>query len=246
LFEGVPYLKEIPFTGDAVYNRLLSLSIPLAIGGVVAFLIAKELGLSIFNKPQSLWVLIPAIIIALDNFPWLAYFSGKMQLIHAKPLHFTLFGMYCLLVGFFEEVLFRGVFFSVLAGIFERSHKGFLYTYLISSLAFGLIHLLNVFTSGGAAILQAGYSILTGGLFGFVLIKTKNVLFPALIHGIYNFCGLVFTKELGLGLGSVIDLPSGIMMAVISLIIGVFVLYKVWKYPENERIELYKRLNVKE
>ncbi len=244
LFECLPGLKELPITKDEAYNRLISRSIPLLLGGLVAYLISVECGIKLFQRPQKLWVLIPAAVIALDNFPWLAYFAGKIQLIHTQPLHFVLFGLYCLLVGFFEEVLFRGVFFALLAGIFERTRKGLLLTYLISSLAFGAIHLLNVFQSGAAALLQAGYSILTGGLFGFVWIKTKNILFPALIHAVYNFCGLLYTAEMGLGLGSVIDLPTGIMMAVISVIGGVLVLYSVWKYPEEERAELYERLTV--
>ncbi len=245
LFEFVPGLKEIPFTSDKAYNRLTSLSIPLAVGAIAVILIASEFGLRLFAKPEYLWVLIPAFIIAIDNFPWLAFAAGKMELIYTQPLHFILFGIYCLLVGFFEEILFRGIFFAVLASLFESSKKGLIWTYLISSVAFGAIHLLNVFQSGGAAVLQAGYSILTGGLFGFVFIKTKNVVFPAIIHAVYNFCGLLFTSHIGLGLGSVIDLPTGIMMAVISVCIGGFVLLCVLKYPNSEREELYKRLGIK-
>ena len=79
----------------------------------------------------------------------------------------------------------------------------------------------------------------------FVFIKTKNVAFPAVIHALYNFCGLLFTSHIGLGAGSVIDVPTGIMMAIISVCIGIFVLYSVWKYPDSERIELYRRLGVK-
>jgi membrane protease YdiL (CAAX protease family) len=180
LFEFVPELKEIPFTADKAYNRLISLSIPLFFGVIAVIMIGSECGIQLFKKPERLWVLLPALIIALDNFPWLAFAAGKMELIYTEPMHFVLFGTYCLLVGFFEEILFRGIFFSVLASLFERTKKGLILTYLISSVAFGAIHLLNVFQSGGAAILQAGYSILTGGLFGFVLIKTKNILFPAL------------------------------------------------------------------
>ncbi len=245
-FELIPICKQVVFTDDAVYNRLICLLIPLIAGGTAVYLIAGECGLKLFQKPQYLWVLLPAMVIALDNLPWLAYFAGKMELVHTTVWHFVLFALYCLAVGFFEEVLFRGVFFSLLAGIFEQTHKGFLYTYVLSSVAFGAVHLLNVFSSGAGAVLQAGYSMLTGGLFAFLMIKTKNVLFPALIHAVYNFCGLLFTKEVGLGLGSIIDVPTGIMMAVVSVIVGVFVLYKVWKYPENERIELYNRLSVED
>ena len=245
-FELIPICKQIAFTSDAVYNRFLCLLLPQLAGCIAIYLIATECGLKLFQKPQYLWVMLPAMIIALDNFPWLAYFAGKMELVHTSVWHIVLFALYCLAVGFFEEVLFRGVFFSFLAGIFERTHKGFLYTYVLSSVVFGAIHLLNIFSGGVGAVLQAGYSMLTGGLFAFVMIKTKNILFPALIHAIYNFCGLLFTKEIGLGLGSVLDLPTGIMMAVISVVVGAFVLYKVWKYPENERIELYSRLGVQD
>ena len=245
LFELVPILKEIPFTNDKAYNRLISLSIPLIMGVIAVILIAGECGVRLFGRPEWLWVLIPALIIAIDNFPWLAYAAGKMELIYTQPLHFVVFGAYCLLVGFFEEILFRGIFFFVLASVFEHTKKGIIWTYLLSSVAFGAIHILNVFQSGGAAVLQAGYSILTGGLFGFVLMKTKNVVFPAIIHAVYNFCGLLFTSHIGLGTGSIIDLPTGIMMAIISVCIGVFVLYSVWKYPDSEREELYKRLGVK-
>lgn len=245
VFEFVPGLKEIAFTADKAYNRLISLSIPLFLGVIAVILIASELGVRLFEKPERLWVLIPAMIIAVDNFPWLAFAAGKMELVYTQPFHFIVFGAYCLLVGFFEEILFRGIFFSVLASLFERTKKGFVWTYLISSVAFGAIHLLNVFQSGGAAILQAGYSILTGGLFGFVLIKTKNIIFPAITHAVYNFCGLLFTSHVGLGLGSIIDLPTGIMMTVISVCIGVFVLFSLKNYSNTEQEELYKRLGVK-
>ena len=244
-FEFVPQLKQLPFTSDVAYNRLLSLIIPLLAGVLAVYMIAAEFGLKLFKKPQHLWVLLPGMVIALDNFPWLAFTQGKMQLIHTNSWHFGLFFAYCILVGVFEEILFRGIFFAVLAEVFGRMRKFFFLVYLLSSVAFGAIHLLNVFTAGPAAFLQAGYSILTGGLVAFIFITTKTILFPALIHAVYNFCGLLFTQNPGLGAGSVIDLPTAIMMAVISLFVGVFVLYCGWKYPDDEREQLYNRLNLR-
>ena len=35
-------------------------------------------------------------------------------------------------------------------------------------------------------------------------------------------------------------------MAVVSIVVGIFVLYKVWTYSEEERKELYIRLSVPE
>lgn len=245
LFEVIPNWKSLSITSDKVYNRLISQCIPMIAGGIAVTLISRGLGLRLFAKPYCLWALLPAVIIALDNFPWLAYFAGKMTLIYTQPLHFLLFALYCILVGLFEEILFRGIFFALFAAFFEKSHKGLLYTYVVSSLVFGGVHLFNVFYAGGGAVLQAGYSVLTGGLFAFVFIKTKNILFSAVIHALYNFCGTLFTSELGLGLGSIIDAPTAIMMTVISVIIGSYVLYSVWKTSEIERNTLYKRLGVK-
>ena len=246
MFEWIPALKLLPITEDDAYNRLICRIFPLIAGCLAVYLISTESSIQLFKKPQNLWCLLPALAISINNFPWLAWAAGKMELIHTQPLHFLLFGAYCLLVGFFEEVLFRGIVFTLILSAFEKTQKGLLWTYVLSSVVFGLIHLLNVFQSGGAAVLQAGYSILTGGLFAFVWMKTKNILFPSLIHAVYNFCGLLYTKEVGLGLGSVIDLPTGVMMAVIAVICGVFVLISVWKYDSDERKELYTRLGVKE
>jgi hypothetical protein len=117
---------------------------------------------------------------------------------------------------------------------------------LISSLIFGLSHLLNIFTGAdvAATFLQIGYSILTGGMFAFALIKTKNILFSVLLHAVYNFGGLLFSKQ-GLGMGVVFDTPTAVMMAVVAVIVGIFVIIKLVTYPDEEREYLYKKLGIK-
>jgi membrane protease YdiL (CAAX protease family) len=118
-----------------------------------------------------------------------------------------------------------------------------LQTFIFSSLLFGGIHLLNVFAGGGlgSTVLQACYSVLTGGMFAFVLIKTKNIFFCAFTHGLYNFCGTLFS-ETGLGTGVVFDLPTALAMTVVSLFVAVFVFWGLKRYTEKERVELYSRL----
>ena len=94
-------------------------------------------------------------------------------------------------------------------------------------------------------ILQAGYSTLTGALFAFALIKTKNIFIPAFIHALYNFCGMIYTKD-GLGVSSMLDFDIGtiIMMTLISIAVGIYVLISVLKYKEEDRIDLYKKFAV--
>ena len=95
-------------------------------------------------------------------------------------------------------------------------------------------------------LVQVGYTILTGGLFAFCLIKTKNILCCAVVHAVYNFCGLLMGAEsaLGLGTGVVFDLGTVITMLIVSVLVGGFILYKVFTYTEKERIELYAKLAV--
>ena len=217
-------------------------------GATAAILIMVRLNIRLFSKPQKWLYLIPCLIVAIDNFQFSAYFNGKMQLVYDKPADIALFAVYCLSVGLFEECIFRGIVFSVLAGIFPQNKKGFLSTYVVSSVVFGVIHIFNGFSAG--AFLQAGYSILTGGLFAFCMIKTKNILCAAFVHGVYNFCGLLFGAfqpngcTIGLGNGVVFDKGTVVTMLIVGVLIGLFVLYKVFTYTDEERRELYQKLGV--
>lgn len=235
---------EIQYTEDEVYNRLIAKIVQQTSGAIAGILILFRLNIKLFGKPENLLYLIPCFIIAIDNFQFASYFNGKMQLVYNKPIDFILFFGYCISIGLFEEIIFRGVIFSIIAGYFTKDRKGFLKTYVISSIVFGVAHIFNGFSFG--TILQVGYTILTGGLFAFCLIKTKNIFCCALVHGVYNFCGLLFDKTQGLGAGVVLDLGTIITMAIVSIVVGIFVLYKVWTYSEEERKELYIRLSVPE
>ena len=242
VFAGLVDFIDIPYSKEPLYNRFISKIVQQACGSLAGILILLRLNIQLFKKPKNLLYLIPCLIIAIDNFQFSAYFNREMQLLYNKPIDFILFFAYCIFIGLFEEIIFRGLVFSIIAGIFSKDRTGFLKTYVVSSVVFGLAHFFNGFSLG--TLLQVGYSILTGGLFAFCLIKTKNILCCACIHGIYNFCGLLFDSQHGLGTGVVFDVGTVITMTVISVTVGVFVLYKVWKYSENERKELYARLGI--
>lgn len=239
-FLRIPYLK------DALRNGLLSKIIQQTCGCAAAILIMVRLKIRLFSRPEKWLFLIPCLIIAIDNFQFHAFFTGKMQLINTHPLDVILFVGYCMAVGLFEECIFRGIVFSLLAGWFPKNKKGFLLTYVISSVIFGLAHILNGFSI--ATLIQIGYTILTGGLFAFCLIKTKNIICCAAIHALYNFCGLLFNTEsmLGLGAGVVLDGGTMLTMLIVSVLVGGFVLFKVFTYTDEERRKLYQKLGIKE
>lgn len=237
-FVSIPYLK------NEVRNAFLNNITQQACGATAVLLLIHRLELKLFGRPQALLYLIPCLIVAIDNFQFYAYFSGKMQLVHTRPIDFLLFSLNCIAVGLFEEGIFRGILFSVLAGIFTQDKKGLWKTYIYSSVIFGLAHLFNGISM--ATILQVGYTTLTGGLFAFVLLKSKNILCCAFVHGVYNFCGLLFDvpARMGLGAGGIIDLGTAITMLIVSILAIIFVLHAVYKYSEEERAELYEKLAV--
>lgn len=246
-FVKIPYLK------DELRNAMLSKIVQQTCGGVAGILLLHRLGIRLFGCPKNPlnWLyIIPCLIVAVDNFQFSAFFNreslhGAMYFERNGFWDLFLYACYCLCIGLFEECIFRGVLFSVLASWLPKNKKGFLLTYVISSVIFGLAHLLN-----GISI-QVLYTVLTGGLFAFCLIKTENIFACAFVHGLYNFCGMLLEKFnpqtgiIGLGSGVVFDLGTVISMAVVGGSVGIFVIYKMLTYPEQERETLYQKLGIK-
>ncbi len=240
------FFDVLPFTifQNQKENFYFGKVLALSFGGFGAICLMLKEGSGLFKKPTNTLYFIPALIIAVDNFQFASFFAGKMQPINAQVLSWVLFLLYCFSTGFFEETIFRGILFPLLATKFEKNKKGLLKTIIASSVIFGGAHLLNLFSGAGigGTLLQVCYSTLTGLLFAFVLIKTKNVLLCAMSHGVYNFCGLLFSADVGLGAGVVFDLPTSLTMLIVSLCVAGFAVWSFFKYTETERKELYARL----
>lgn len=234
---------KISYTKDAFRNRMLGEIVQQTCGVGAAILLIIKSNIKLFNKPQAWLFLIPCVIIAVDNFPfWDVIITREISIVNKNPLDILLFAGYCLAVGLFEEIIFRGIVFSVIASLFENSKKGFISTYVVSSLIFGAAHIFNGVSLG--TLLQIGYTTLTGGMFAFALIKTKNIFCPAFIHAVYNFCGISWTVD-GLGTGKMFGIGTAVTMLIVCICCGAFILYHVWKYSDEERNELYAKLNVK-
>ena len=237
---------KISFTGNAFRDGMLSKILQQTFGSVAMILLMVRSGLRLFDKPQNLLYLVPCLVIAIDNFPFYSYFQGNMQWVRTEFVDVFLFSLYCLTVGIFEESIFRGIVFYAIASRFSKDRQGFIKTYILSSVVFGLAHLMNIFGGNvGAVVLQIGYSTLTGGLFAFALLKTQNIFCAGIVHAVYNFCGLLFDAQ-GLGNGIVFDTATVITMLIVSVVVGIFVLYKVWTYSDTERAVLYRHFGIED
>lgn len=119
----------------------------------------------------------------------LAYSSYEVYL-QAKPGKLMLFGLSNVLIGVFEELLFRGIVFPLLIIHFAGKKQSILKAAYLSAILFGLIHLIGlirhpekVYTIINIVI----YAIGIGFLFACLLLRTRNILIPALLHALVDF-----------------------------------------------------------
>lgn len=202
------------------------LTVTRALGGLAFLAMVINLGYRVldpFKKPffKGLLISIPAFVIAINNFPFSAVIKGDARITGEWWAVLLLF-IECLCVGFFEEMAFRGVVFLSLLKRKPKSMGWAALSVILSSVIFGLVHMINLFESSpGAVFLQIGYSALIGAMCSVVLVKTSNIWLCVLIHGIYNFAGAVVPR---CGDGQIWDTFTVIFTAVVSVLVAAYMI----------------------
>ena len=128
--------------------------------------------------------------------------------LRSTALEILLFAATMGCVGFMEEILFRGLLFRALA------KKNLQTAILVSSLTFGLGHIVNLFN--GAAflptLLQILYATSIGYLFTIFFVKTRSLIPCMVTHATINALS-IFAVEGGFGL----QILYAVLLTVISL-----------------------------
>ena len=231
-------IVDISIFTNQLANEMIINSISRIIGGIVFVGIVYMLGyktLFRFNRPflKSLLVIIFGLIVAVNNFPIIAYFDNRAAI--TEPIYTVyVFIIECISIGFFEEIIFRGVILLLLLQKLPKTKKGMYMAIVISSAIFGLIHLINLFSGAGfgATILQIGYSFLMGMMWAVVYLKTKNIWMSVLLHSTYNFFGLVLFR-LGYVNGRY-DNVTIIITVILALIVATYMVYASYKIDTKE------------
>jgi len=193
-------IVDITIFDNQLANEMFTNSISRFIGGVVFVIILCSLGYKALFKfngslVKSLMIVLPGLLIAVNNFPIIAYLDMRAAV--TEPTYtIYLFIIECISIGFFEEVVFRGIILIFLLQRFSSTKKGIYKAMILSSALFGLIHLVNIFSGAniGNTILQIGYSFLMGMMWAVVYLKTRNIWYSVLLHATYNFFGLVLFR----------------------------------------------------
>ena len=99
-----------------------------------------------------------------------------------------------LCVGFLEEMIFRGFLFNALV------RDGVKSAIIISSVSFGIGHIVNLVNGSGAELLptmlQVVYAIAIGFAFVMIYYKTKSLLPCILTHSILNSLSVFSNEEI--------------------------------------------------
>ena len=237
------WIRDPTLSSDETTQLFYRSVIFRGLGSLVFLFVLLYLEFHVVSRPRlgHLAVLLPALAVAVNNFPILGVAQGTVWIERSDLI--PLFALDCLLIGVFEELAFRGVFLPSLLERYGNSKKGFHWTVIGSSAAFGLIHLVNLAEGAGlgATVLQVGYSFLIGGMCAIVLLKSGNLLYCILLHAVYDFGG----RFLMIGGGSLWDLPTVILTAVLAVAVTVWMVIVFLRLsPEDGRRLLVKTKNM--
>lgn len=123
---------------------------------------------------------------------YLVYIAANLEIgsmDRATPWLVLLMILECFTIGFYEEILFRGVLLRQFMELFGNSRRSILCAVFSSSLLFGLTHLINFRTGAGAAavLTQVGYAFIIGVFFSALLLRTNwNLLWCVILHSLYD------------------------------------------------------------
>ncbi len=217
----------ITFSADETKNGLITDSLTRGLSAAfvtaLCFIAGNAPRLSPFklNGIRSLLWTLPCALVAAANFPYSALAGGEAVIERSDLI--WLFLLDCLMIGVFEELLFRGLIQSFISERFAGRKYSDFFTVLFTSAIFGLWHLINLFggASAGATFLQVGYTFLIGAMLSACLIKTGNIWICVILHAAFDAGGMIVPT---LGTGTFQDAVFWTLSAIAGAICLVHVL----------------------
>ena len=167
--------------------------------------LSKKYGLCKSEIPASkMLYYIPLLILLTANL----WYGVAMNV---SPLETALYILSMLCVGFLEEMIFRGFLFNAMA------KNGVKSAIIVSSVTFGIGHMVNLFNGSGAEflpnLLQVIYAVAIGFTFVMIFYKTKSLIPCILTHSIFNSLSS-FSNDAVMTLQK--QIVSGIIITIIS------------------------------
>lgn len=219
--------------------------------GLLLLLLLKELGLleaAGFTKPskwKQVWLIWPILLYSVLN-GGTSPFDGTLTIDTSKPLLIILFILLYLAVGFMEEIVFRGATLSILLNKWGGSRKKIFWVVLLSNLAFGSLHIVNLIM-GRRTLLSTGAQVLYGTFFGVFFaacfLRNKSIWPVIFCHALFDLCGNFSNISVGSQtFNQVMELTwqDALVSTLITLpllVYGLVLLRKVEPIPSTLRLE---------
>ncbi|ROQ58928.1 membrane protease YdiL (CAAX protease family) [Rathayibacter sp. PhB152] len=186
---GVGTLLDPLAGADDTLDFVIGTWLPVGVLIVIGLLFARRAGWlreawtapSPFTERRRWWLLAIPVVLAVQTVqlllavPW-AERALPMVLVYLVG---------CLLIGFGEELYFRGLF-----RVAVRGHHGELAALLITSVAFGLGHVAGYLLNGvplPATAVAVAFLAMDGAIFYGALRATGTLWVPILLHGLGDF-----------------------------------------------------------
>lgn len=184
-------------------NLILTISI-------IVFIIKNKLtnyyGLSTFPNPKKYLFFIPLLLLISVN-----YLSGINIVYSTKEILSYILSMF--LIGFLEEIIFRGFLFKMMAKDNIKT------AIIVTSITFGIGHILNLFNGAELipTLIQITYAIFTGYLFVTIFHKS-NSLWPCIItHSLVNASSVFYVAT------NITEIICPLILIIVSLTYTIYI-----------------------
>ncbi len=179
------HINGTSYNNPRMVETLMSFEIVMTLFAVVMavkYFSWHELGFRNVEKKNLIWFAPMGVVVAVVLFTFVSFMLSNTFTPDQLRL-FTIAGITTLLVGFSEELVYRGIVFAT----FLKESK--VQALFVSGITFSLLHSVNVF--GGlefAAMLgQLGITFIAGLFFAFVRLKIKSIVPIIIFHWVWDF-----------------------------------------------------------
>ena len=121
-----------------------------------------------------------------------------------------------ILAGIIEEILFRGMLYKEMAESNEKSAM------IVSSLLFGVGHIVNLFNGSGAELVsnmcQVVYAVSVGFMFVILFKRCKSIIPCIITHSLLNALSTFSNEEMA----NKFIIPVSLFMVVVSLLYSIY------------------------
>lgn len=188
------YAVENPYVIQLIMEIILTI-----LGLIILFLYGHNY---IFTKFRTNFLrgLIPGMYLLcagsytlfIGLIPVVTAYDSNGPVYYLQPIwKIVVFIITCLLIGFAEELLFRGI---IAEGIFQKyatDAKGVWFSAILSAFLFGIMHIMNISEADPVGVaVQVVMAMVEGLLLTAIYYRSRNIWSVAFIHGFVDFCAL--------------------------------------------------------